>query len=228
MSANSLKIIALITMTIDHVGMMLFPDYIWMRIIGRIAFPVFAFMIAEGCRYTHNRLRYLLQIALMGIAMQIVSFIATGSLYQSVFISFTLAILLIYAIEYAMENTHKTHRKTAWLGVVFLAAVIKFLCLILPDILYQTDYDIDYNIVGILLPVVCYFAKNRKYRILVFSAGLIMLSMFYGGIQWFCLLAIPLIGMYNSKKGTLPLKNLFYIYYPVHLGVIFAIEAVVH
>lgn len=72
MSANVLKMIALITMTIDHVGLMLLPDYEWMRAVGRIAFPIFAFMIAEGCRYTRDRKRYLSQIAILGIGMQIV------------------------------------------------------------------------------------------------------------------------------------------------------------
>lgn len=79
MSANVLKMIALITMTIDHVGLMLLPDYEWMRAVGRIAFPIFAFMIAEGCRYTRDRKRYVSQIAILGIGMQIVLFVVSGS-----------------------------------------------------------------------------------------------------------------------------------------------------
>lgn len=220
MSGNSLKIVALITMTIDHLGLMLFPDNEWMRIVGRIAFPIFAFMIAEGCRYTRNRLRYLLQIALMGIGMQIVLFIATRSLYQSVFISFTLAIILIYVIDKAKREQKIKY----WIAAVLFVFAIIFLCLVLPNLLYKTDYDIDYNIIGIFIPVVCYFAKSRKLKIIVFALSLIALSIFYGGIQWFCLLAIPLIGMYNYKKGKFDLKNLFYIYYPLHLAVIFILE----
>lgn len=222
MSANMLKIIALIAMTIDHVGLMLFPNDEWLRMVGRIAFPIFAFMIAEGCRYTHSRLRYLLQIALMGIGMQIVLFVATRSLYQSVFISFTLAIILIYVIDKAKNEQQMKY----WISVVVVVLTIAFLCLGLPDVLYKTDYDIDYNIIGVLIPVVCYFTKNTKLRILVFALGLMALSVFYGGVQWFCLLAIPLIGMYNYQKGKYELKNLFYFYYPAHLSVIFAIEII--
>lgn len=149
MSANVLKIIALIAMTVDHMGLMLFPEHIWMRVVGRIAFPIFAFMIAEGCRYTRNRLKYLLRIGFMGIGMQIVLFIATGSLYQSVFISFTMAIILIYAIDKA-----KSEKKIRyWMGVAAFVLAIKFLCLGLPQFLSKTDYDIDYNIVGIFIPV---------------------------------------------------------------------------
>lgn len=219
MSANVLKMIALITMTIDHVGLMLLPDYEWMRAVGRIAFPIFAFMIAEGCRYTRDRKRYLSQIAILGIGMQIVLFIISGSLYQSVFISFTLAIILIYMIDMARNK----QQILEWIYVIVAVLAIIFLCLILPKILYETDYDIDYNIVGILIPVVCYFTKNKKSRIAVFAAGLIALSVFYGGVQWFCLLSLPLIAMYNYKRGKFKLKNLFYFYYPAHLCVIFVI-----
>ena len=60
LSGNSLKIIAAFAMLIDHVGIMFFPTVAIYRIIGRISFPIFAFMIAEGCRYTRNKLKYIL------------------------------------------------------------------------------------------------------------------------------------------------------------------------
>lgn len=223
MTSNALKLIALAAMTLDHVGLMLFPQYKWMRIVGRLAFPIFAFMIAEGCRYTHSRLRYFLQIALLGIGMQVVLLIAVGSLYQSVFISFSLAILLIYGIDRAV----KEKKKTAWICVGLVALAILFLCLGLPKILDQTDYAIDYGIIGVMIPVVCYLAKDRKIRIFLFAVCLIALAVDYGGIQWFGLMAVPLIGMYNYQKGKLRLKNLFYFYYPAHLGVIYLIEMLV-
>ena len=57
LSGNALKIIGAITMLIDHMGVVLFPGIAILRIIGRISFPIFAFMIAEGCRYTKNKLK---------------------------------------------------------------------------------------------------------------------------------------------------------------------------
>ena len=72
---NQLKIIAMISMLIDHVGVVLFPKLKILRIIGRLAFPIFAYMIAEGCQYTRNRFKYLLIIAGMGITYQVVYFI---------------------------------------------------------------------------------------------------------------------------------------------------------
>ena len=55
---NQLKIIAMISMLIDHIGVAMFPNVMILRIIGRLAFPIFAYMIAEGCFYTKNKARY--------------------------------------------------------------------------------------------------------------------------------------------------------------------------
>ena len=60
-SGNQLKIIALVAMTWDHMGKQLFPQIGWLQIVGRLAFPIFAYMIAEGCAYTKNRKKYLAQ-----------------------------------------------------------------------------------------------------------------------------------------------------------------------
>ena len=54
----TLKMIAILAMAIDHIGFLFYPQAIWLRIIGRIAFPIFAFMIAEGCYYTRNKLKH--------------------------------------------------------------------------------------------------------------------------------------------------------------------------
>ena len=59
LTGNQLKLLALFAMTCDHVGLQLLPQFIILRIIGRLAAPLFAYMIAEGCRYTHDRGRYL-------------------------------------------------------------------------------------------------------------------------------------------------------------------------
>ena len=59
LSGNMLKILGAVFMLIDHIGVVFFPEVKILRILGRISFPIFAFMIAEGCRYTRNKLRYL-------------------------------------------------------------------------------------------------------------------------------------------------------------------------
>ena len=77
-SGSSLKLLACVFMAIDHVGVRLFPHLIILRIIGRLAFPMFAFFIAEGCRYTRNKLRHFLMIFAVGVAYCIFYFIYTA------------------------------------------------------------------------------------------------------------------------------------------------------
>ena len=101
---NQLKILALIAMTADHVGLQLLPQYGILRIIGRLAFPIFAYMIAEGCTYTKNRKRYLGTLAAMAALFQIVYLVAMDSVYQGIFVTFTLSVCLIFTIDRAREQ----------------------------------------------------------------------------------------------------------------------------
>lgn len=82
LTGNQLKLLALFAMTCDHVGLQLLPQFILLRIIGRLAAPLFAYMIAEGCRYTCKRGRYLGRLLGMAALCQIAYFVAMRSLYQ--------------------------------------------------------------------------------------------------------------------------------------------------
>lgn len=118
-SGNQLKVIALIAMTCDHVGKELFPQYELLQIIGRLAFPIFAYMIAEGCRYTKNRRKHLLSVAGLALICQLVYFVAQGSLYQGILVTFSLSICMIYVIDHAKSK----RTASGWLaaGAVCLA-----------------------------------------------------------------------------------------------------------
>lgn len=104
LTGNQLKLIALVTMTCDHVGVHLFPQLILLRCIGRLSMPIFAYMIAQGCRYTRNRARYLLTIAAAALVCQLVYFFAMGSLYQCILVTFSLSIGLIYILDSAVKR----------------------------------------------------------------------------------------------------------------------------
>lgn len=223
LTGNQLKILALITMTIDHIGMELFPGVIWLRIIGRLAFPIYAYMIGEGCFYTRNRGRYLGNMAGLALVCQIVYYLALGSLYQCVLVTFTLSIGLICL----MDNAVKKKTAKAWALALLGLTAVCFLTEILPVLLYRTDYGVDYGIWGVLLPVLVYFGRTKERKLLNWTLGLALISFSYGGIQWFCMAAVPLLWLYNGKRGKGKLKNLFYIYYPAHLVAIYLIGLVV-
>lgn len=109
LTGNMLKIIALITMTIDHVGYFLYPTEQWLRIIGRIAFPIFAFLIAEGCRYTRNKKKYFITMLIFAVVCQVAMSIATGSLTMNIFVTFIFSQLMIFAFDQAVKTKKISH-----------------------------------------------------------------------------------------------------------------------
>lgn len=220
LTANQLKIIALISMTIDHIGVQIFPECEWMRIVGRLAFPIFAFMIGEGCRYTKNKKKYLLTVLFTATLCQVVYFFALNSLYQCILVTFSFSIILNFLIENAMRKKSITS---------FFFAVAGFFCVymitvIMPKVFYNTDFSVDYGFFGVLVPVFVYCTNKKYSKLLAVGFGLMLLSLWSGGVQWYSLLALVLLFMYNGKRGKYNLKYLFYIYYPLHLVVIYGLS----
>ena len=215
LTGNQLKIIAMITMTCDHVGVQIFPNLLWLRLIGRLAMPVYAYMIAEGCRHSRDRKKYLLRLLSMGVLCQAVYLAAVGSLYQCILITFSLSVMLICLMDRAeKEKTPENGLK------LFLAVIVTFfVCTVLPDLLPRTDFAIDYGLPGVLLPVLIYGAGTRGLLL-----GLALVAMKYGGIQWLAYLSVPLLLAYNGRRGKANIGKLFYWYYPIHLVAIYGIS----
>ena len=218
LNGNQLKILALIAMTIDHIGCYLYPTHEWMRIVGRLAFPIFAYMIAEGARYTKNRKKYLGMMFGLGVICQIVYYFAMGSLFQCILITFTFSIVLIYALDYAIQR--KNAEGWILLGLLFIA--VFFLVYVLPKLLSHTDYNVDYGIWGVLFPVFVYLGgKNKWARLALAAIPLVFLALSYPK-QEYALFALVPLALYNGTRGKWKMKYLFYIYYPLHLVVIYA------
>ena len=218
LTGNMLKLFALIVMTIDHVGAYLLPEVTELRIIGRLALPIYAWMIAEGCFYTKSRLRYLLVIAGVAVVMQVVEYIFNQSLQQCILVTFTLSILLIYCVDLASKK--QNFLTILLMGVVFCGVV--YVCELLPGDIPTTDFSIDYGLMGVLLPVMIFIGRNKSEKLILCAAGLIALAM-TNWLQWYALPSLLLLAFYSGKKGKMQLKYLFYIYYPLHLVVIYAV-----
>ena len=219
LSGNRLKIIALITMTVDHIGVYLFPGTLWLRVVGRLSYPIFAYMIAEGCTYTKNRRKYLSLLAGTALLCQMVYFFAMESLYQCILVTFSLSVGLIYILDYA--KTQKGVKGFCVAAVSFLAVYV--VTEILPSVLQNTDFYVDYGFWGVLVPVLVYMANGKKQKLTAFAAGLILLAAGSGFLQWASLLSVLLMACYSGTRGKYRLKYLFYIYYPLHLVILYLI-----
>lgn len=219
LTGNQLKLMAMVAMTADHLGLQLLPQVALLRWIGRLAFPLFAFFIAEGWRYTRSRGRYFLSVALLAALCQGVYLVAMGSLYQCVLVTFSLSMGLMYLLDLARS------RKDPAFWCLFALGLITawFVSRCLPGLLPGTDFWIDYDIWGILLPLLFYLGATKPRSLALGALALLGLSLERGGHQWLCLLSLGLLLCYNGARGRANIKRLFYLYYPAHLAAIYLI-----
>lgn len=208
MSSLILKLIAALTMTIDHAGLILCGNETWMRAVGRIAFPLFAFFIAEGFRYTKNRRRYFLGIFALGVFCQIVCEIFSPGEAWNVLLTFSLSIALLSLLARARTD------------VRFLAA---FGAALLTVFVLTRLVTVDYGFLGVILPLFPALFEKKWARLGAFAAGLFLLCADASSLQFYSLFAFPLLALYNGKRGKYKMKYFFYIFYPVHLAILWGI-----
>lgn len=220
MTAFWLKIIAAVTMLIDHAGLLLFPRAAWMRCVGRIAFPIFAYCIAEGFRYTHSRRRYFLRIFLLGAACQAVYYIVDGDTLQGILLTFSVSILLMALTDRAKRAVRAGEpRRFVWVAAAVLAAA---------GVWILTRYvEFDYGFFGILLPVLISLFEGKWQRLAAAAAGLICLAAVSSAVQWYSLAALIPLSLYNGARGKYRMKYFFYVFYPAHLALLQMIAWVV-
>ncbi len=222
LSGNALKLIAALCMVADHAGLLLFPNAAWLRVVGRLAFPIYAFRIAESCRYTRSRARYLGGILALGVACQIVYFVAMRDTYLSILITFSISIAVTCALQAAKEEG----TPLAW-GIFALAVVATWAA--------NAWLTIDYGFFGCMTPVAASAFMPRRgvtvgareasldrlpVQLCAMAVPLIGLALSYGGRQWIALAALGLLAIYSGKRGKWRMKWFFYVFYPAHLVVL--------
>lgn len=220
LTGNALKLLALISMTLDHAGLILLGNPPLLRTLGRLAFPLFAWGIAEGCLHTRSRWRYFCQVALLGLLCQLVYYFVDGTLYLSVLISFSTAIPGVFLLLWAKRE----RRVLPWLCLVGYAALVYFICEILPARLDPAlGFCVDYGFWGVMLPLFAAAFEGRCARLGSFALGLTALCIALGGRQFFALFSLVPLFFYNGQRGKRKLKYLFYLYYPLHLAALYGI-----
>ena len=216
LDGTTLKLIAMVSMVFDHVGDNFFPGQVWMRVIGRIAMPLFAFCIAEGFIHTHDRRRYLLRMGLFALLSEVPFDLVTARqvlefTHQNIMVTFFWAILALLCFERIL-GAQPTKGKYA-LGITVLLAFAGTSILL----------GMDYNLLGVGL--VCLFYLLRKYPLPARTgAAMVWHALLRNvGIYWFGLLGFLPIFLYNGKRGR-GLKWLFYVFYPGHLLLIWLLR----
>ena len=216
-SGSVLKIIAIVSMVIDHCAYFLMDNnstlYEAMRCVGRIAFPVFAFLIAEGFAYTHNRKRYFTRLLVFAVISEVSWYLLNGADgTHNVMFTLALGVVALAVLEKLKENSVLCG--IAILSIAYLA----------------TWSGVDYEWRGILMILVFNLLRNQNDN-LPFPYGRMMqllcafpLMMHYGSIG--AVLACMTIFLYDGARGFIKgnvAKYGFYAFYPVHLLLIWCV-----
>lgn len=232
-----LKLIAMISMLIDHAGKVLFPQLPFLRLIGRLAFPLYAYCVAVGCVYTRDPLKYMGRLVLLALISQPVYAVALKHTVPAMF-KYSFAeqplraawafyigswnhpsVLLSLIAGVALITTLKERRIALFLGTALLC--------------WMLNGYLDYNWRGLALMLLFFMCSNTRWlAIPVITAymfwwgtqgvGYNVFGMRFG-IQMFALAALPLIFINTRSRLRLP-KWLTYSFYPVHCALIWAVS----
>lgn len=266
LSAYQIKMLAVLTMTIDHLGaygfeVPLFAEHKTMlRLIGRMAAPLFLFLLTESIRHTKNKARFLRRLYLgavwVGLFVTVTNYIwadTIGRFRQSniLFAYFYIAVYCIMIELLVLSIKQREWKKGAAAVAGMLAtAVPHYICVWIDNISFgeygctpeqawtildfvgsfvQSPLAAEYTILFVIMGVLMYFAKSKSGKAMV----LVLFSLFcyFGGRspalhttmiqsvlgfpQYFMVLAVPVLLLYNGEKGK-GSKYFFYLYYPLH------------
>lgn len=223
LNSNQLKLIAIAAMTLDHLTWTLFPGYstewfvILFHIVGRLTAPIMWFFIAEGYHYTHDIKKYAIRLYLLAL----ISHFAYNFCFGISFIPFQTTAFnqtgVVWSLAWGLVLLY-IHDKTAWkLWQKILITII--ICLI--------TFPSDWSCIATL--AILAIGTNRGnfkkqmifmmfYTVMYAIVYFIFIDKIYAMIQLGTCLTIPLLRLYNGKRGTMKgIGKLFYIYYPLHL-----------
>lgn len=216
MNTFHIKVLAIVTMLIDHIGLFFFPEHVVFRIIGRLSFPLFAWLIANGALHTHNLTNYFLRLVMFAFISQI-PYLLLNRLYDPSSVTLNIFFTLSIGLG-AIILIKKTPMHLHWLLISAVAAALAFYL--------QTDY------VGFgVLSIIAFYMFFNKWKLLIFSqvAIFIAMSLYFlslgnllGMFQVVGLLSLVPIFFYNNQLGP-KMKYLFYAIYPLHYFVMYLV-----
>ena len=194
-------------MALDHTGAVLYPSQIWLRCLGRIAFPIFCFLIVEGFFHTHDVRWYMGRLGVFALISEIPYDLAFRGVpleydHQNVFFTLLIGIGMMVLLE---RNREWPVKAVILLLAMWLAVLIRS----------------DYNFRGVLLIFVFYIFHESRW--LAVTAGGFWNFLYQGVIQKYGVLSVLPLALYNGERGR-KMKYFFYIFYPAHLLLLYGIS----
>lgn len=239
-SSFTLHLLAMAFMLCDHLWATVIPGNQWLTDLGRLAFPIFAFMLAEGFFRTRNRKKYALRLLLFALVSEVpFDFMYGGTAFypfhQNVLWTFLLAFGCMSLIQWVWTESRQWKNAVLALAVpAITAAGVCFAGWLLGNLLM-----VDYYGAGVLTVLVFYFFHGRRWYDL--AGQLVCLTMIHGVLlagmvypislfglsfdfpqQALALLALAPIWLYRGKQGphSRPIQLLYYGFYPVHMAIL--------
>ncbi|MCI8621203.1 MAG: conjugal transfer protein TraX [Clostridia bacterium] len=227
-SAFALKIVAVISMLLDHSSYLIFGKFSYLNYIGRIAFPIFAYQITEGYTHTHNLKKYFSKLCIFALISQIPFMLFTSIFLSEIHLNifFTLALGLGAIIIYDKLDNIKQEKKSTHIFYKIMGILSAFVFSA-----FSEFAKCDYGYFGVLVIFSFYLFRNNKF--LMNFSFIILVFIFYGKnllyssltdvylwIIVFTISALFFINLYNHKKGK-DTKYFLYLFYPMHLLIIY-------
>lgn len=216
LDTNFLKLVAILSMVVDHTSKIFFEENLATAILGRIAFPLFAYCIVVGCLYTHDIKKYALRLGIFGIISQPffnLAFHPTWKQFWEEFFSVNIFFTLLAGV----------------LAVWACMEIKKYWWLLLVSVAMEWFIGLDYGFYGIIMMVLFYLCRNKSWLsallVFIWMCGMMKGDFVHvGGFgldrQFFAVLALPLIYIHTNFHLTIN-KYFFYAFYPLHLLLIF-------
>ena len=215
MSGLLLKATALVTMIIDHYGAIFQSNVLYYRIIGRLAFPIYCFLLVEGYIHTSNVKKYAARLFIFAIISEmpfdLAFFGKLGLVHQNIFFTLCIGLAAIYFID-NKEGKYKLDNTLVIIASAVLATILRT----------------DYQFIGIIYILSFYFTRNleKKKRLIIVALVMIATNLSAGWLQQFSVLALIVIYFYNNEPGykNKALQICFYVAYPLHLFIFYLIN----
>lgn len=212
MNVFYIKLIAIITMVIDHTGHILLPHIWLLREIGRIAFPLFAFLIANGAIHTKDISKYLFRLGLLAVISEPFFSMMVPLGGTNIFFTLFLALTPIYVFKI----TSKDIKVFLFVIAVIIASYLAYLI------------NSDYSYIGVLFIISLYLVIN--YKILASLCVVVFMFWLYGNtfLFYYSLISLIPILLYNGKLGfnNKYLQYGFYFFYPIHIFILILLREV--